>query len=59
MITIPIWVFVILTLLAICFVIFFSLFVYILARSKINDEKEWEKIFDETYKKNNWENKEK
>ena len=59
MITVPIWVFVILTLLAICFVIFFSLFVYILAKARINDEKEWEKIFDETYKKNNWENKEK
>jgi preprotein translocase subunit YajC len=56
MITIPIWVFVLLSLLAICFVVFFSLFVYILARSKMNDEKEWEKIFDETYKKNNWEN---
>ena len=56
MITIPIWVFVILTLLAICFVVFFSLFVYILAKARINDEKEWEKIFDETYKKNNWEN---
>lgn len=53
MITIPIWVFVLLSLLAICFVVFFSLFVYILARSKMNDEKEWEKIFDETYKKNN------
>lgn len=59
MITIPIWVFVIVTLLAICFVIFFSLFVYILAKARMNDEKEWEKIFDETYKKNNWENKEK
>ena len=59
MITIPIWVFVMLTLLAICFVIFFSLFVYILAKTRMNDEKEWEKIFDETYRKNNWENKEK
>lgn len=59
MITIPIWVFVILTLLAICFVIFFSLFVYILIKARINDEKEWEKIVEETYRKNNWENKEK
>lgn len=51
MINIPIWVFVILVILSTCFIIFFSIFVYILVKTNSTKDKEFEEIFDEIYSK--------
>ena len=59
MITIPIWLFVTLITLSLFFIVFVIILLFCLTRINANNNKEWEKIVEETYKKNNWENGEK
>ena len=59
MITIPIWSFVILLTLSLMFIVFITLFLLLLAKMRANDDKEWHKIFTETYEEMNWNNREK
>ena len=59
MITIPICIFVILVTLSLLFIALFTFFVLCLMKINNNNDKEWEKIVEETYKKKNWENEDK
>ena len=59
MITVPIWVFVILVTLSSLFVVFIIVLLFCLMKISVNNNKEWDKIVEETYNKKNWQNGEK
>lgn len=59
MITIPIWLFVTLITLSLFFIVFVIILLFCLTRINANNNKEWEKIVEETYNKKNWQNGEK
>lgn len=58
MINIPIWLFVVMSFLSVLFGITLILIIFCFIRIKANNEKEWQKLLEDTYKMNNWEDKE-
>ena len=59
MINIPIWLFVVMSFLSVLFGITLILIIFCFIKIKAHNEKEWQKLLEDTYKMNNWEDKEK